>query len=183
MPKLPLRRSCRALLVEGHRVLLAEHRTAGGGAVWVGPGGGVEHDESLLDALTRELHEETGLLISEEHAPLLIWIQTAHLHEMTERGYSGVSNHYFFIRVEVFEPASGVAPGAAGHPEDEGILSQRWWHIDEIEEAHTRSSILTARSTSATASRAGRRSTDKPPHAQLLTQPTALDCRLIRAAE
>jgi ADP-ribose pyrophosphatase YjhB (NUDIX family) len=124
MTALPFRRSCRGLLVSDGRILLFQHSIRGGSSVWVGPGGGVEAGESLIDALTRELHEETGLQITEEHAPQLVWVQTAEFSEMRVHGYAGVINHYFLIDVEPFAPASGIGVGAAGHPKNEGILDQ-----------------------------------------------------------
>jgi 8-oxo-dGTP pyrophosphatase MutT (NUDIX family) len=142
---LPFRHSCRGLLVADERILLAEHRIRGGGSVWVGPGGGVEAGESLLDALTRELHEETGLHIAEEHAPQLVWVQTVELPEMRVHGFAGVINHYFLIDVEHFAPVSGVGVGAVGHPESEGILDQRWWTTSEIEAAHSAGVLFSPR--------------------------------------
>jgi 8-oxo-dGTP pyrophosphatase MutT (NUDIX family) len=124
------------LLVDGDRVLLAQHRIGDGATVWVGPGGGIEDGENLLQALTRELHEETGLMITAAHAPRLVWVQTVAFPEMQDLGYSGVANHYFVVHTEAFEPISGVAAGAAGHPDGEGILDQRWWALAEIESAH-----------------------------------------------
>jgi 8-oxo-dGTP pyrophosphatase MutT (NUDIX family) len=89
---LPLRRSCRGLLVDGERVLLAQHSIGNGQSVWVGPGGGVENGESLNQTLARELHEETGLVLTGADLPRLVWIQTVELSEMNEQGYSGVVN-------------------------------------------------------------------------------------------
>lgn len=136
MSDLPFRQSCRGLLLADRSVLLAEHRIGSTGTVWVGPGGGVEAGESRLEALARELHEETGLVVTTDHVPQLVWIQTAVLPAMRADGYEGVVNHYFLIRVDHFEPASGVAAGAAGHPEREGIVDLRWWTAAEIEAAH-----------------------------------------------
>ena len=136
MPGLPFRRSARALLVDEDRILLAQHRIADGGTVWVGPGGGVEADEDLVQALTRELHEETGLVLIDAHAPRLVWVQTVALPEMHQHGYAGIENYFFLVRTDVFEPASGVAAGAAGHPDGEGILDQRWWSLAEIVTAY-----------------------------------------------
>jgi 8-oxo-dGTP pyrophosphatase MutT (NUDIX family) len=145
MTALPFRRSCRGLLVSDGRILLFQHSIRGGSSVWVGPGGGVEAGESLIDALTRELHEETGLQITEEHAPQLVWVQTAEFSEMRVHGYAGVINHYFLIDVEPFAPASGIGVGAAGHPKNEGILDQRWWTISEIEAAHSAGVLFSPR--------------------------------------
>lgn len=136
MAELPFRRSSRALLVDGERVLLAEHRTQAGPGVWVGPGGGVEGSESLHDALAREVFEETGLRIAEAHRPRLVWVQTVPLPEMRVQGFAGVINHYFLLDVAMFEPVSGVAIGAPGHPGGEGILNQRWWTLPALYAAH-----------------------------------------------
>jgi 8-oxo-dGTP pyrophosphatase MutT (NUDIX family) len=136
VPGLPFRRSSRGLLVGEDRILLAQHRVADGGTVWVGPGGGVESDESLVQALTRELHEETGLVLTDAHAPRLVWVQTVAFPEMYDDGYAGIANYFFFVHVDVFEPLSGVPRGAAGHPDGEGILGQRWWSLAEIDTAH-----------------------------------------------
>ena len=91
--------------------------------------------ESHLEALARELHEEAGLVVTADHVPQPVWIQTAVLPEMRADGYQCVVNHYFLLRVDHFEPASGVAVGAAGHPEREGIVDLRWWTLAEIEAA------------------------------------------------
>lgn len=143
--KLPLRRSCRGLLIDGEQILLAQHNIGDGRTVWVGPGGGVENDESLIQALARELHEETGLVLTSDYQPRLVWVQTAEFSEMNEQGYAGVANYYFLVRVEIFEPVSGIAVGAAGHPDGEGILSQRWWSMTEIESAHTHGELFSPR--------------------------------------
>lgn len=83
---LPLRRSCRGLLVDGEQILLAQHSIGDGRTVWVGPGGGVEDDESLVQTLARELHEETGLVLTGAYPPRLVWIQTAEFREMKRTG-------------------------------------------------------------------------------------------------
>lgn len=145
MTDLPFRRSCRGLLVSDGRILLAEHHISGGGSVWVGPGGGVEAGESIIDALTRELHEETGIQITEEHALQPVWVQTAEFSEMRVNGYAGVINHYFLISVEPFVPVSGVGASSSGHPENEGILDQRWWTVSEIEAAHSAGVLFSPR--------------------------------------
>jgi 8-oxo-dGTP pyrophosphatase MutT (NUDIX family) len=136
MNELPFRRSSRVLLVDGEHVLLAEHRTHAGPSVWVGPGGGVERNEGLCDALVREVFEETGLRIDATHRPQLVWVQTVPIEEMRVHGFAGVINHFFLLNVAMFDPMSGVAVGAVGHPDSEGILNQRWWTLAALEAAH-----------------------------------------------
>ena len=135
MSDLPFRQSCRGLVLAGERILLAEHEIGSAGTVWVSPGGVIEAGESRLEALARELREETGLVVTADHVPQPVWTQTAVFPEMRADGYQGVVNHYFLIHVDHFEPASGVAVGAAGHPEREGIVDLRWWTLAKIEAA------------------------------------------------
>lgn len=51
-----------ALLRWEDRILLCRHEKPGRGEYWLLPGGGVDHGESLLGALHRELAEEVGIL-------------------------------------------------------------------------------------------------------------------------
>lgn len=51
--------TARALIVEGDKLLLCNER----GLFWGLPGGRSEHDESLTDAVKREVYEETGLTV------------------------------------------------------------------------------------------------------------------------
>ncbi len=68
---LPVRRSGRVLLVNQQQELLlfsAEERLPNGvwREIWFPPGGGVEGDESFSVCASRELFEETGLVIDAE---------------------------------------------------------------------------------------------------------------------
>lgn len=54
----------------GGGVLLVQNRRHGGLVDWTPPGGVIDHGESLLEGLTREVEEETGLRVLEWSRPL-----------------------------------------------------------------------------------------------------------------
>ncbi|MFG2587102.1 NUDIX hydrolase [Streptomyces sp. NPDC048438] len=56
-----LRLAAYAVCIEDGRVLLARHAPPEEESNWTLPGGGVEHAEDPLDAVIREVAEETGL--------------------------------------------------------------------------------------------------------------------------
>lgn len=65
----------RALVVnDDEQVLLVRHSYGSG---WYLPGGGVSRGESILDALHRELLEETGIQVSEPQRLLGVFSTTA----------------------------------------------------------------------------------------------------------
>lgn len=141
---LPMRASCRGLVFdEDGRVLLAQHRINDSTTVWVGPGGGVEGDESLVEALARELFEETGLVLVDAAAPALVWTQENKFPEMEPHGYSGVTGHFYVIPLSAFTREAGLLLDAVDHPYEDGMLDMRWWSLDEVDAAH-RQSILFA---------------------------------------
>jgi 8-oxo-dGTP diphosphatase len=118
-----LRHSVRALLVdERDRLLLYHFQNADSRRVWAAPGGGVEPGESDLEALRRELREETGLNPPGE--PRHVWHQevvaAGHI-----PGYDGVVNDYYLIRTNSF-----ALPG--DRPEED-IQGFRWWLPSEIQ--------------------------------------------------
>ena len=55
------RPSVYALIIENKKILLTKGRHHG---IWELPGGGIEMDETIIDALKREVREETGYNIS-----------------------------------------------------------------------------------------------------------------------
>lgn len=142
---LPMRRTCRGLVVDGaRRVLLAQHQVSEG-RVWVGPGGGVEADETLLQALARELHEETGLVLADFAAPVLVWTQVQQFPEMAPRGYAGVHGHTFVVPLAAFAATGELQADATNHPYEDGVVDMRWWSIEEIEAAHRESALFSPR--------------------------------------
>ncbi|MEM6913896.1 MAG: NUDIX domain-containing protein [Pseudomonadota bacterium] len=73
----PPRIATRAIIIENNRLLLVNAWGGGVSDLWCAPGGGVEAHSALPDNLIREVHEETGLivtvgpvcLVNEFHAP------------------------------------------------------------------------------------------------------------------
>lgn len=144
--ELPLRTSCRGLVLDDDgRVLLAQHRIDTETTVWVGPGGGVEDGESLVEALARELFEETGLVLTDEAAPALVWMQENRFPEMEPHGYSGVAGHFYVVPLSAFTREGGSLAEAADHPYEDGVLDMRWWSLDEVEAADDRSVLFAPR--------------------------------------
>lgn len=113
------------------RVLLIEEAWSEGPGVpwrhWLTPGGGVEADESLPLAATREVIEETGLRIelSADAAPVLVhrrqWSWGDVVYDQTD--------HYFAARVA---RAFLAVPAAATAMEAETVVGSRWWSVAEL---------------------------------------------------
>lgn len=94
---------------------------------WNTPGGGIDPGESPVQAVVREVHEETGLVADADTVlgPLA--------HRCVVHGYSDCVVHqtddFFALRVPVFdvEPAGLTAAEAAM------LLEHRWWSLDDLE--------------------------------------------------
>lgn len=123
-----MRESARALIIDPNDNVLLVHFDWSGldlaDGFWANPGGGVEPGESRLDAIQRELREETGLYVDELGPE--VWTKTASF-EMSD--WDGQIDHIHLYRVEHFEPMPELTPEqlAAEHVHD-----IRWWSADEI---------------------------------------------------
>jgi 8-oxo-dGTP diphosphatase len=59
-----------ALIVSGDGVLLVRNKRRNGSHDWTPPGGVIDEGESVLEGLTREVREETGLRVTEWAGPV-----------------------------------------------------------------------------------------------------------------
>lgn len=126
MPKLNLRHSVRAVVLdEEERILLCRFDLPER-VVWAPPGGGIEAGETPHAALRRELHEEIGLAI--DGMPPHVWHRRV-VGPGYVSGYDGAVQDYFLVRTATFrpEPALSSAELAA-----ENITGFRWWRLREI---------------------------------------------------
>jgi 8-oxo-dGTP diphosphatase len=131
MPEPRLRLSVRAILLDpGDRILLARHVIVEPSplVVWAAPGGGVEPGETQLDALRRELLEETGLALTTD--PLHIWHQQVTGPDYAP-GHDGLVNDYFLVRADPFEPRGTMTDDELAAEQINGL---RWWSLPEIQD-------------------------------------------------
>lgn len=123
--------SVRGLVIEDEgQILLCRHALPGTEriSVWAAPGGGVESDESPIDALRRELREEIGLTLYAD--PPHVWHQViAPSDTAGSGGHTGVVNDYFLIRVATFAPRPRMSKAELLA---ENINDLRWWPLVDI---------------------------------------------------
>lgn len=129
MSPVNLRHSVRAIVLdEDDRILLCRFviPKPAGTVVWAAPGGGVEHGETPLAALRRELHEEVGLAVDTD--PPHVWHQQV-VAPGHAAGYDGVVNDYFLVRTASFNPCGAMSVNELAAENVEGF---RWWWLRDI---------------------------------------------------
>lgn len=123
------RLAVRGLIIDGDGCFLMVRLVFPDGAFWVLPGGGIDSDEDVLDALRRELREETGL-----ENPVIGPLVWSRLHEFDLVDTDGVQwqgqrESVFLIHGQRFT----VNPFLTNQQlRAENLLEHRWWSVDEI---------------------------------------------------
>jgi 8-oxo-dGTP pyrophosphatase MutT (NUDIX family) len=118
------RRSARVILVDrSDRLLLFQSDD-----FWFTPGGGVEPGESIEQAATRELWEETGLRLAPDQLGPLV----AETSGYADLGWATGMFHdvFYFQRA----PAGFAVDTSGWQPVEASTMSgHRWWTVDEVE--------------------------------------------------
>ncbi|HEX5402516.1 MAG TPA: NUDIX domain-containing protein [Pseudonocardiaceae bacterium] len=129
----PLRRSARIVLADpAGRVLLfrgIDPALPDEPPFWVTPGGGVEDGEDLRATAVRELHEETGLLATEDRLVGPAWIRRATFSFDGEMMHS--EEWFFLARVGPLDVAAIHHDGFT-ELEARSIEGHRWWTQREL---------------------------------------------------
>ncbi len=124
-----IRPAVRGLVIDHDDCVLMVRLVFPNGAWWVLPGGGIDADESALDALHRELREETGLV----DAPIgpAVWHRVHHF-RMTDtegRVWDGQQETVYMVRTERFDPAPHLT---VDELRNENLHEHRWWSIADL---------------------------------------------------
>ena len=122
------RRSARVILADGaDRLLLFESE-----GFWFTPGGGVEPGETIEEAATRELWEETGLRIAPDQLGPIV----AETSGYADLGFAAGMFHdlFYFQRA----PAGFCVDTSGWQPVEASTMSgHRWWTVAEVEASPT----------------------------------------------
>lgn len=122
-----VRPAARVILLDpdGNVLLFRAQAPGTSRAFWITPGGGIQRGESSIEAVRRELWEETGLA-GAEIGPC-VW-QRRHAFAWEGR-WIEQREHYFVARVPLYE----VVTDNWEELERKWMGEHRWWSLDEME--------------------------------------------------
>lgn len=112
-------------------VLLLHTRDVGNpafGTSWELPGGGVETGETFVDAVVRELREETGLKIRADDVGIPTWRRDV---SYTYRGARRL-HHEVVTVVHLHHETPLIEDTQRMDFETEDCFESRWWSVEEI---------------------------------------------------
>lgn len=123
------RLSSRAIVIKDDRVLLNEFNN---GEYYNLPGGGVEVDETLRDAVAREVLEESGLSVIVKE--MLYVFEYNPIRDEYRYGDRGSLSHVF--RCEIDENKDGVAPTVIdSNPTNSSVSTGcKWVTLEELKD-------------------------------------------------
>ena len=127
--ELRLRPAVRGLVMDADNHVLMVRLVFPHGAFWVLPGGGIDEGEDHMDALHRELLEETGLVGASIGAP--VWNRTHHFQLIDSDGveWRGQTETVYMVRTERFTPTPSFTDEQL---RAENLHAHRWWSIEEL---------------------------------------------------
>ena len=115
-----------AIIVQGGKLLLVKRAVEPSKGKWSVPGGGVEWGEPLVEAVKREVREETGLEIEVE--------KVAGVYDLITEGEGGVAYHYVIIDYFAHPIGGTLAPG-------DDAAEARWVTIEKLAEYELSNSL------------------------------------------
>ncbi len=132
------RTAVRVVLIDASGSVLLLHtrdlRDEDFGSAWELPGGGVENGESFVDAVYREVKEETGIELDTARIAKPTWRRDV---LYTYRGERRLQHESIAVaRVPDVAPAVATTLRVAFEPEDH--FEYRWWAPEDISRARER---------------------------------------------
>ena len=129
------RQAVRALILsedDQSVLLLRMQRPDRSGDFWLLPGGGIKPDEDGLDALRREVWEETGFTVA--GVPRLLWRRVHRFGRGLDEDPDVTEQHedIYLVRAPRFEPTARHNPELS----EVGIFHEfRWWTLPALRRA------------------------------------------------